>query len=221
MLLGLGIVAGLYFAAHSVKSVNFDAAKNPATQPAAGNTPLQNAMNALQSSANSGMNALNQVTLLQNMLGAHNDNDPAYDTAMRNLTPETKIAMQTKYRSTAREKRNDRGTIVFVLGREIKTDSDLKFMEEVLNEAPCLSLANCEADADMSAHVDSESGVDTTLVYPQLVAIRSLGTFIGADSGAGADLKAAARTQLEQASRNHRSEHVRQAAESALAEATN
>lgn len=113
---------------------------------------------------------------LDEILASRNDNDPRLDTQFRNLSAETKAALKQKYSQLPMEDRNGRGTIVFLLGREIKSASDLEFFQEVMNEPPCLSLADCTKDTPAHRGSDghSELGVETTLAYPQLVDLVSL-----------------------------------------------
>ncbi len=114
-----------------------------------------------------------KLAVLDQILKSKNDNDPRLDTEFRNLTPEMKAALEQKYAEMVPEDRNGRGTIVFLLGREMNSPEDLEFMKQVLSEPPCLSLANCgkEMQASRGGDEDSTLGVSTTLAYPQEMAI--------------------------------------------------
>lgn len=217
----VGAGLGAYFTYRAMMSANLMkrppvAARVQISAPEATKTPLKQAMDAIQQSADRSAEALAQVSALQGALESHNDNDPKLDTEMRNLTPETKSKMIGMYRSMAREKRNDRGMIAFLIGREINRDEDLEFLEEVLAELPCLSLSNCETESGSAPHADGEVSNDTTLIYPQLVSLRALGEF--ARTGENERLKNAARVILERVSRTHSVERIRNDASQTLAQ---
>lgn len=219
----IGIALGGFLAKTAIQSSGYSHLSKGAPEqvPGASTSPLQTALSVIKNSAEQGAKALDQVTALQGLLAAQNDNDPAYDTEMRNISDESKTAMQNVYRSMAREKRSERGTIVFLLGREIKSESDLKFMEEVLNESPCLSLSNCDQDAGGSAHTDGASGTETTLIYPQIMAIRSIGNFLKHQLEGEASLQSIARSLLQSVSQTHRSERVKNEANLILSQLSN
>jgi hypothetical protein len=109
-----------------------------------------------------------------------NDNDPRLDADFRSLNDRDKVAMQAKYLATKRESLNERGTIIFLLGRNISTQNDLKFIGSVLNEAPCLGLDDCSKPAPKAtgeaAHEASVN--DITMAYPQIVSIKSIESFL-------------------------------------------
>jgi len=117
-----------------------------------------------------------KITVLNEILTTKNDNDPRMDTELRNFSPAAKSAIQKKYQETVNEMRNERGTLVFLLGREIKDASELVFFREVLREKPCLSLENCEKTP--GGHSGEEEHLEaineTTANYPQLMAVRAL-----------------------------------------------
>lgn len=114
-----------------------------------------------------------QVEVLESVLQARNDNDPRLDTDLKVLSEGSKKAFVKKYDSLAAEKRNERGTIVFLLGRNLQTEADIVFMGKVLREEPCRDLNNCRGDPQRGdSH--NEIGIDVTLAYPQIVALKSL-----------------------------------------------
>ena len=118
-----------------------------------------------------------KVAVLDEVLAARNDNDPRLDLAFRELTPEAKEAFRARYRAMAREKLNERGTIVYLLGREVKTPEDARFLREVALEPPCGSLRDCrrpatEEDPEMSAVND------VSLSYPQMMALKSMESYL-------------------------------------------
>lgn len=113
---------------------------------------------------------------LQEILDSKNDNDPRLDTDFKTLSEAEKKALQEKYLAYTPEKLNERGTLVFLLGRNIENEKDLKFMEYVLNEKPCLSMANCAVPGPKAVGAAAHSAsVDAiTLAYPQVVTIKSI-----------------------------------------------
>ncbi|PIR19042.1 MAG: hypothetical protein COV48_04205 [Elusimicrobia bacterium CG11_big_fil_rev_8_21_14_0_20_64_6] len=105
---------------------------------------------------------------LEEILLSHNDNDPRLDRDFFELSRETKRLFRIKYGELAAEKRNERGTIVYVLGRNLTSPEDWEFLRTVAAEPACLSLADCSRASSESG----ESGDDVTLAYPSLVALR-------------------------------------------------
>jgi hypothetical protein len=113
---------------------------------------------------------------LNEVLASRNDNDPRLDRELRVLSPSARKLMRARYDELAAEKRNERGTIVFLVGRNLEGAQDFDFMSAVVNEAPCRSLKDCQAaDAmDSKDSTGAEMGIDVTLNYPQIVALKSL-----------------------------------------------
>ena len=74
------------------------------------------------------------------------------------------------------KKRNDLGTIVFLIGRQIDSKEDIEFLKTVLMEKPCLSLADCaKSDSPASGEAAHLEGInETTANYPQLMALRQM-----------------------------------------------
>jgi hypothetical protein len=105
---------------------------------------------------------------LDEILASKNDNDPRLDRDFSGLSDEEKDAFRRRYDSLPLESRNERGTIVFLLGRNLATDDDWRFFRRVVDEAPCLSLADCSKSSGGA----SEPGDDVTLAYPALVALK-------------------------------------------------
>lgn len=138
----------------------------PAQKPRAFPVPLEKFSPPVQT----------KIKILQEILSSRNDNDPRLDSEFQELTPELKEALVSTYKSLNKESLNDRGTVVFLLGKDIKTDADLSFFQEVLTEAPCLSLSDCSSESKLGApeddhHLESQ---ETTLLYPQLMATQLL-----------------------------------------------
>ncbi|MFH1723165.1 MAG: hypothetical protein ABII00_00945 [Elusimicrobiota bacterium] len=112
-----------------------------------------------------------KLRTLEDILALKDDNDPRLDSDFNDLSPEAKRLFREKYRSIPREGRNKRGTIVFLLGRNLKTEEDWAFLHEVISEPPCLSLGDCSTKGGPS---DGHRGIgaEVTLAYPSLVALR-------------------------------------------------
>jgi len=124
---------------------------------------------------------------LDEIFASRNDNDPRLDTEFRNLTPVEKELLRDKYRDLPRESLNERGTIVFLLGRELKTPEDYAFLAQVGNQQPCLSLGDCQKQASISEEsIHEEDAVSVTLTYPQRVALKSLENVLSRAQHAGA-----------------------------------
>ena len=124
-----------------------------------------------------------QGLVLDQILASRNDNDPRMDSELRTLDEATKDLFREKYQALALEKRNDRGTIVFLLGRNLKTEKDYAFFCDVLREAPCFNLADCRGNAPNISGADyhHDSGEQVTLAYPQYVALTMLGSQKGSE----------------------------------------
>ncbi|MBI2386568.1 MAG: hypothetical protein HYV14_11200 [Elusimicrobia bacterium] len=106
--------------------------------------------------------------VLDEILASRDDNDPRLDRDFLGLPDGTKRRFRDKYRALPRERLNERGTIVYLLGRNLTAPEDWAFLREVAAEPPCLSLADC---ARPSAEPGA-AGDDVTLAYPALVAVR-------------------------------------------------
>ena len=105
---------------------------------------------------------------LDEILASRNDNDPRLDRDFLGLPDETKREFRAKYRAFARERLNERGTIVYLLGKNLTAPEDWDFFIEVAAEPPCLSLADCSKRSGEAGAL----GDEVTLAYPSLVALR-------------------------------------------------
>lgn len=114
-----------------------------------------------------GDEARDSLRRLEDVLRAGNDNDPRLDRDFQGLSPQAKELFRAKYRSLPPERRNERGTIVYLLGMNLSSTDDWAFLKEVVGEPPCLSLADCSKRA-----VGGGLGEEVTLAYPSLVALR-------------------------------------------------
>ena len=108
----------------------------------------------------------------EEILASRNDNDPRV-ADLKHLSPEFRKSLFEKYNSLKPEDRNSRGFIVFLVAKDIRSVSDLEFLQKVYQEQPCFSLENCSGGvADEDPHM---AGVNqTTLSYPQLAGLYQL-----------------------------------------------
>ncbi len=147
-----------------------------------------------------------KAQLLDTILKAKNDNDPRLDRELRVLSEGAKEIIRGRYAKFPTERRNERGTIVFLLGRNLTSESDFQFLHSVLSEAPCLSLADCKAElpgSTASENLHHDLGTGVTLAYPQLVALKSIENYLAGsrqtDSNTAAairDLETARQSQI-------------------------
>jgi hypothetical protein len=121
-----------------------------------------------------------RVQTLKEIIKSKNDNDPRLDTDFKNLDNSDKVALQEFYKNLANEDRNGRGTVVFLLGKNLSSANDVAFLKTVLTEPPCLNLADCsKANASPSDRSEQHgSPDDVTLVYPKLVALKAIESFL-------------------------------------------
>ncbi len=121
-----------------------------------------------------------KILLLEEILKSKNDNDPRLDSEFLNLSEKEKELLREKYSALPAEKRNEKGTIVFLLGKNLKGEGDFRFLEGVLSEPPCYSLANCQGSSGSkmdSGHEDM--GTAVTLAYPQIVSLKVVEKYLG------------------------------------------
>jgi hypothetical protein len=122
-----------------------------------------------------------QIQILDKVLASKNDNDPRLDRELRELSPAAKRLARSRYASLSPEKRNQRGTIVFLIGRDMNSTDDLSFLHQVLNEPPCRSLTNCEREETGSvtgADRHHEGMNEVSLAYPQLAALKMIEAYL-------------------------------------------
>ena len=112
--------------------------------------------------------ALSKLKTLEDILQSKNDNDPRLDTDFNGLSPEAKKLLREKYRDIPAESRNDLGTIVYLLGKNLRSAEDWAFIRSVAAGPACLSLIDCSKEIPSSGH---EPGIQITLAYPALVAL--------------------------------------------------
>ncbi len=120
---------------------------------------------------------LRKISVLKEILAEKNDNDPRMDTDLKNLSNEDKDALVDMYKDLKAESLNDKGTIAFLIGRELTRPEDAEFLKNILSEEPCLSLENCGVtNSERDPHMDNVNNV--TLSYPQIVALNRIKTFV-------------------------------------------
>lgn len=126
-----------------------------------------------------------KVSVLDEILSSRNDNDPRMDAELKNLGPEAKRALRERYKTLAPEDRNGRGTVAFLIGRELQSAEDVAFLADVLGEAPCLSLADCSRETSVSRGADmhQDEGIGVTLSYPQIVSLVSIERYLEKNGG--------------------------------------
>ncbi|MFA6316262.1 MAG: hypothetical protein WC943_02500 [Elusimicrobiota bacterium] len=118
---------------------------------------------------------LAKLRTLSEILLSRNDNDPRLDRDFNDLSPAAKELFRRMYRELPEERRNERGTIVFLLGRNLSSPEDWAFLRSVATEPPCLSMADCSKPGRAAGH----GGDEVTLAYPSLVALKSAeGAFV-------------------------------------------
>ena len=124
-----------------------------------------------------------KLRVLNEILKSKNDNDPRIDTELKVLTAGSKELFVDSYKQLAPEARNERGTVVFLIGRNLSSSTDVNFLNQVLHEAPCLSMNDCNEAPPPSKLDEShfESANEVSLSYPQLVALKSIENFLSSD----------------------------------------
>src|SRR5208282_5341547 len=70
------------------------------------------------------MGQARKLAVLQEILDTKNDNDPRLDSDFKTLSESEKQALQEKYLSYTPEKLNERGTLIYLLGRNIENEKD-------------------------------------------------------------------------------------------------
>jgi hypothetical protein len=109
---------------------------------------------------------------LDEIIKSKNDNDPRMDRELSHLSAGFHKALYKKYASFKPEARNERGTIVFLVARDLKDPADLDFLQSVYQESPCLNMGDCTASPE--ADPQDIGAQQTTLNYPQLAGLFQL-----------------------------------------------
>jgi hypothetical protein len=121
-----------------------------------------------------------KIKILEEIFQSKNDNDPRLDQEFNQLSDADKAALEKKYTELKQESRNERGTIVFLIGKTLNSEKDFDFMKKVLSEAPCLSLSDCSRatgpSGDQESHLSDVNKI--TLEYPQIVAMKSIERYL-------------------------------------------
>ena len=172
------IVLGLYAAWFLPEPQSTVTAPDPASNPTSEPTTSTSSPSPTPAPSATPVTATEQdrkqVLVLDAVIAGKNDNDPRLDRELRELTPAARALFRERYRSYPNEQRNEKGTVVFLLGRNLTSSEDFKFLGEVLAEPPCLSLESCGRESTDAKDDHRNLGVDTTLAYPQIVALKSL-----------------------------------------------
>lgn len=152
---------------------------------------LQNARSTTSSSSlNEKVLAEKKLEILNEIFKSKNDNDPRLDQDLRSLSSTDKVVLKEKYSQLPVESRNERGTIIFLLGRNINANEDLFFFNQVFSESKCLSLEDCTKIGNESASSEHTGSTETTLAYPQIVALKALENFLAQNPQSAAGLEA-------------------------------
>ncbi|MDE2290665.1 MAG: hypothetical protein KGL53_01175, partial [Elusimicrobia bacterium] len=114
---------------------------------------------------------LPKVAELKAILASRNDNDPRLDRDFDALTAADKAAFRALYRALPPEKRNELGTVVYLLGRNVSGPEDWAFLRAAAAEPRCWSLADCGRRPSGPSD-PADVGDDVTLAYPALVALK-------------------------------------------------
>ncbi|MEK6706218.1 MAG: hypothetical protein AABZ06_10550 [Bdellovibrionota bacterium] len=116
--------------------------------------------------------------ILMEILLSRSDNDPRLDRELKELPAGSKELFFNHYRFLARERLNERGTVVFLIGRNLTRQKDFDFLCSVLDEPPCLSLSDCQKAETSKQDYERDSGEEVTLAYPQLVALNAATAYL-------------------------------------------
>ncbi|MEZ0391170.1 MAG: hypothetical protein ACAH59_03070 [Pseudobdellovibrionaceae bacterium] len=111
--------------------------------------------------------------ILTEILESKNDNDPRLDQELRHLSPQMHQKLRKAYDLLSLESRNERGTIAFLLARDLQTLEDAEFITEIYQEKPCLGFQDCTKEDGTDPHLEGIN--QTSLNYPQLAALYQLG----------------------------------------------
>lgn len=110
-----------------------------------------------------------KIQVLDEILKSKNDNDPRMDQELKVMSRELHEALYDKYDMMTAENRNGRGTVAFLIARDLKSAEDAQFLKQVFDEAPCTSMANCGQVSQEDSHL---GGVEqNSLNYPQLATL--------------------------------------------------
>lgn len=137
--------------------------------------------------------AQDKFAVLDEILASGNDNDPRLDTAFNNLSQGDRRRLEAKCSALPHEKLNQRGTIVYLLGRDPQSASDWNFLSAVAAEKPCLSMSDCRTDGGpLDTH--REIGIELSLTYPAMMALKQAEHAVRRGNQAGRAVIEAAKT---------------------------
>lgn len=173
----VGVIAiGIWLARPSFKRNRSETIVEKSSEQISGKLPTQLPMSNVKPESEEAT----KLKILDEVLTSKNDNDPRLDKEFNNLSPEIKGLFREKYANLPAEKRNERGTIVFLLGRNLKDTEDFRFLETVVSEPPCYNLADCKSSPEGSTDAaHAGMGEEITLAYPQIVSIKAMEKYLG------------------------------------------
>ena len=158
------------------------------------------------------LKSLAKLKTLEEIMRSRNDNDPRLDRDFNALSPEAKRLFRKKYREIPAERRNERGTIVYLLGGgNLRAAEDWAFLREVAAEPPCLSLSDCSRKPKPGGGEEA-AGDEVTLAYPSLVALKQAERALEAAAEAPGPAEKEAMSVIE-AGKNSRTRAVARLAE--------
>lgn len=113
---------------------------------------------------------------LRSVIESKNDNDPRLDRELKHMSEAVHKTMREAYQKMAMEDRNERGTLVFLLTRDLKSSEDLQFLKSVYEEQACTSFESCNQVPSEDAHL---SAIDeASLSYPQRAGLYQLASVV-------------------------------------------
>lgn len=118
---------------------------------------------------------LKKLNVFKEILLKRNDNDPRLDQLFKQNSNEFKQVIREVYQSLPMEARNERGTIAFLISRDIQSDQDVQFLETIFKEEPCLSVEDCKTISNDDPHYSGINQVSAN--YPQQVILYQLEHF--------------------------------------------
>lgn len=120
-----------------------------------------------------------KLEVLNEILNSKDDNDARLDSVLSSLNEVERLAFMDRYQRIPMEDRNGRGTIIYLIGKNLENAEDYKFIGQVFSELGCKSLSDCTKEPSVSDENAHHSEADElTLFYPQWVALKAMETKI-------------------------------------------
>ncbi len=114
--------------------------------------------------------------VLRSVVESKNDNDPRLDKELKHMSEAVHKTIRDAYQKMAMEDRNERGTLVFLLTRDLKSSEDLQFLKSVYEEQACTSFESCNQVPSEDAHLSSID--EASLSYPQRAGLYQLASVV-------------------------------------------